>query len=199
MQRKKQGKGKRTALNKVAVKGKTLSSVELSFRPRTADDDQYIVDLTEAQLGSIHQRSFGEPFPRQQFLSYIQSGAPTYVVLQNGTRIGYYSYLIGPDNKMHVTALVLEQSQQSVGLGTEVMEQLEREAKDKGVHTLEVFVQESNAKSLAFTRKLGFIEAFRPMPNTIGFQKRIQSPTDRTFSDAAVSETMQVGYFSYQW
>ena len=160
---------KRSAATKKAVKKQPV----LSFRPRSAADDEYILQLTEAQLGNVHQQAFGEVFPREQFLRYLQSGAPTVVVERAKKRIGYYSYLINPDGKMHISAMVIHPEHQSDGIGTNVMSEVEREAKEKGVHTLEVFVQTGNDKSLAFTRKLGFFEAYYVTPTTICFQKVI--------------------------
>lgn len=72
---------------------------------------------------------------------------------------------------MHVSALVIDPQHQSDGVGTQVMKNLEEHARTHGVHTMEVFVQDVNAKSLAFTKKLGFIEVYRIPPNTICFQK----------------------------
>jgi ribosomal protein S18 acetylase RimI-like enzyme len=175
------------------------------YRPRTADDDDFIVQLTESQLGQVYQVAFGEPFPREHFQRYLQSGAPTYLILQNGKRIGYYSYLIGNDGKMHITALVLDPSYQSDGIGTVVMAHVEREAAQKGVHTLEVYVQANNTKSIAFTRKLGFSEVFRPMPNTICFHKRVGGATTPQSSPPTAEpstigpQTQFVGYFPYHW
>ncbi|WP_051344019.1 GNAT family N-acetyltransferase [Alicyclobacillus herbarius] len=149
------------------------TAAALTFRPRTEADDEFIVQLTEEQLGEVHQQAFAEPFPREQFRRYIQSGAPTTVVEHRGKRIGYYSYLVDPDGKMHISALVIDRTQQSDGVGTAVMKKLESEAAAMGVHTLEVFVQANNTRSVEFTRKLGFTEVFRLPPNTICFQKRI--------------------------
>ena len=161
----------------------------LVFRNRTPEDDTYILQLTEDQLGTVHQSAFGEPFPREQFLQYIQSGAPTVVFEKNSKRIGYYSYLAGPDGKMHISAMVIEPHFQSKGVGTEVMQRVEEEARQQGIHTLEVFVQTSNEKSLAFTRKLGFVEAFRLDPSTIGFQKRIANPIPQRAASAYYPRT----------
>lgn len=74
---------------------------------------------------------------------------------------------------MHISAMVIDPAHQSDGIGTTVMKRLEDEAKQRGVQVLEVFVQTNNEKSLAFTRKLGFREAFMVTPGTICFQKRI--------------------------
>ncbi|WDL98222.1 GNAT family N-acetyltransferase [Alicyclobacillus sp. ALC3] len=157
--------------------GKTVAKkpIALTYRPRTPQDDEYMVQLTEEQLGAVHQQAFAEPFPRDQFLRYLRSGAPTYLIEQDGKRIGYYSYLVGPDAKMHISALVIEPTYQSDGVGTQVMKRLEDEARAAGVQVLEVFVQSSNERSLAFTRKLGFTEAFRVDPNTTCFQKLIST------------------------
>lgn len=158
---------------KPAQTAKKVASPELTYRPRRVDDDPYIISLTREQLGGIHQEAFGQPFPEQQFLRYIQSGAPTVVIEQDGKPIGYYSYLLSPDAKMHVSAMVIDPKRQSSGIGKSVMAQLEHEAMQRGVRTIEVFVQENNAQSLAFTRKLGFQEVFRVEPNTIAFQKQL--------------------------
>lgn len=163
-----------------------VAAAGLSFRPRTPEDDTYILQLTEAQLGNIHQSAFGEAFPREQFLGYIQSGAPTVVVESMGKRMGYYSYLLGPDGKMHISAMVIEPQYQSTGLGSEIMSRLENEAASNGVQTLEVFVQSNNAKSLAFTKKLGFVEAFRLDPNTICFQKSVHPLTRQGAATASL-------------
>lgn len=163
-----------------AKKNVKANSVVLNYRLRTPDDDAYILQLTREQLGQVHTQAFGEPFPEQQFLQYIQSGAPTYIIEHQGKRIGYYSYLIGPDMKMHVSALVIEPKLQASGLGKQVMTQLEKEAKAQGVQVLEVFVQSTNPNSIAFTKSLGFTEVFRMEPNTIGFQKRISQFTQVT-------------------
>lgn len=146
----------------------------LQFRQRVPEDDAFILKLTEDQLGQVHQEAFGEAFPREQFMYYIQSGAPVTVFEAKGEKIGYYSYLVGHDGKMHISALVIDPAYQAKGIGTTVMKHLEEEALRRGVQLLEVFVQTNNEKSIEFTKQLGFTEAFRIPPNTISFQKRIQ-------------------------
>lgn len=147
--------------------------IAVTYRNRTPQDDAYILQITRQQLGTVHEQAFGEPFPDVQFMRYIQSGAPTFMVLQNERPIGYYSYLLGHDKKMHISALVIEQEFQSKGIGSEVMKHLEADAMLQGVQLLEVFVQETNKTSLAFTKSLGFQEVFRVTPFTIAFQKKI--------------------------
>ena len=155
---------------------RTSAPIELAYRGRTPSDDAFIVQLTKEQLGTIHQEAFGEPFPENQFLRYIQSGAPTMMIQRGEHPIGYYSYLLGEPGKMHVTALVIDKKHQSVGVGKEVMKKLERDARAMGVVVMEVFVQDTNESSLEFTKGLGFVEAYRIDPHTIAFQKRL-TPT----------------------
>jgi L-amino acid N-acyltransferase YncA len=139
---------------------------------RTIEDDPYILQLTREELGETHARAYGEPFPDQNFLRYIQSGAPTYVIENKGQKLGYYSYLIGPDQKMHISALVIEPKWQSSGMGKSVMAQLEHVARTHGVKVMEVFIQDNNTRSVQFTKSLGFNEVYRFAPNTICFQKQ---------------------------
>ncbi len=165
----------------------------LHFRPHTGEDEKYILDLTEQELGRIHQEAFGQSFPREPFLRYLQSGAPTVVVEKNGQRIGYYSYLIGPDLSMHVSALVLDSAHQAQGLGRKVMNHLEEQARELGVRVMEVFVQDNNAKSLAFTRELGFIEAYRVPPNSICFRKAVTQTGAQEGKKGATKPTTVLG------
>lgn len=158
----------------------------IAFRPRLIEDDDYILQLTESQLAAVHQQAFGEPFPREQFLRYLQSGAPTVIVEKDKKRIGYYSYLVSHDGKMHVSAMVIDPAHQSDGIGTGVMKRLEQDAQAIGVHTLEVYVQENNARSLAFTRKLGFVEVYRVTPDTICFQKQVLTGLGQSVNQAHV-------------
>lgn len=158
---------------KAQVKKQKRQPVVLTFRPRVPSDDAYIIALTRNQLGSIHEQAYGQPFPEDQFLRYLHSGAPTFLVQKNNETIGYYSYLVSPDGRMHVSALVIDPQYQSAGVGKQVMQQLETDARARGVHTLEVFVQEQNTTSLAFTRNLGFVEVYRVAPHTICFQKQL--------------------------
>ena len=151
----------------------TRPRITLEYRLRTVEDDPYILQLTRQELGETHVRAFGEPFPDQDFLRYIQSGAPTYLIESKGNKLGYYSYLVGPDQKMHISALVIDPKWQSTGIGKSVMEQLGRVAKSAGVKIIEVFVQESNTRSIEFTKSLGFSEVYRFPPVTICFQKQI--------------------------
>lgn len=171
------GAGRKRALNrgskqKSVAKGKAPT---LNYRDRVPADDAYILQLTEGQLAAVHERAFGEPFPREQFMNYVQSGAPVTVIEYGGNRIGYYTYLIGQDGKMHISAMVIDKQYQSKGIGTAVMTRVEQEAMTKGVHILEVYVQANNEQSLGFTRQLGFVEVFRVPPNTICFQKRLSA------------------------
>lgn len=165
--------GKKSNAGRQTTKSVQSGAPRIEFRPRQPEDDAYIVHLTEEQLGSIHEQAFQEPFPREQFLRYLQSGAPTFIVLRNDKRIGYFSYLIGHDGTMHISAMVIEPQFQSDGIGTAVMKRLEADAVANGVRMLEVFVQAGNEKSLNFTRKLGFVEVYHVTPNTICFHKPI--------------------------
>lgn len=167
---------KRSSAKPVKQAKKQPAVQTLQFRPRTTEDDDYILHLTEGQLSTVHQQAFGEEFPREQFRRYLQSGAPTVVVEQGKQRIGYYSYLVQPGGKMHISAMVIDPDYQKGGIGSKVMRHLEENAKKQGVHTLEVFVQTGNEKSLAFTRKLGFAESHHVTPTTICFQKVIAAP-----------------------
>lgn len=172
---------KPAAVRKPAVKAKRMAKkpavtkdpVTITYRPRTAADDDFIVSLTKSELGDVHQKAFGQPFPEEQFRTYIQSGAPTFVIERNGKPIGYYSYLTSYDGKMHISAMVIQPRYQRAGIGKAAIAKIEEDARRMGIHTLEVFVQDNNEQSLAFTRSLGFQEVFRFEPHTIAFHKVI--------------------------
>ncbi len=178
---------------------KDTNPPKLTFRPRTLEDDAYILHLTEEQLGAIHEQAFQEPFPREQFQRYLQSGAPTFVVERGTKRVGYFSYLLGQNATMHISALVIEPQHQSDGIGTAIMNRLEQDARAQGMLALEVYVQSNNEKSLAFTRKLGFVEAYRVTPTTICFQKQITPVSPTLPSTAAAPGSPTYGPVPYPY
>ncbi|WP_041695038.1 GNAT family N-acetyltransferase [Alicyclobacillus acidocaldarius] len=148
---------------------------EVRYRPRRPEDDDWIVQLARRELGDVHEQAFGEPFPEAELRQYLQSGMPTVVIERNGRPVGFYSYLPSAEGKVHVSALVIDSKFQRKGIGRRAMENLEAEAKRMGAHTLEVFIQDVNPKSLAFAKQLGFREVARMEPRTLVLWKVISS------------------------
>lgn len=140
---------------------------EIQYRARRPEDDEWIVELARRELGRVHEQAFGEPFPEGELRQYLASGMPTVVIERNRKPVGFYSYLPSAEGKVHVSALVIDSKFQRMGLGRKAMEKLESDVKRMGAHTLEVFIQEVNPRSLAFARQLGFREVARVEPRTV--------------------------------
>ncbi|SIS79425.1 GNAT family N-acetyltransferase [Alicyclobacillus vulcanalis] len=145
----------------------------IRYRPRRPEDDDWIVQLARRELGHVHEQAFGEPFPEVELRQYLESGMPTVVIERSGRPVGFYSYLPSAEGKMHVSALVVDAKFQRQGIGRKAMEHLESEARRMGAHTLEVFIQDVNPRSLAFARELGFREVARVEPRTLVLWKSI--------------------------
>ncbi|WP_062308892.1 GNAT family N-acetyltransferase [Alicyclobacillus sendaiensis] len=148
---------------------------EVSYRPRRPEDDDWIVQLARRELGGVHEQVFGEPFPEAELRQYLQTGMPTVVIERNGRPVGFYSYLPSAEGKVHVSALVIDSKFQRKGIGRRAMEHLEAEVRRMGAHTLEIFIQEVNPRSLAFAKQLGFREVARVEPGTLVLWKVVSS------------------------
>lgn len=155
-------------------RGAAQTAVEdIHYRPRRPEDDEFIVQLARRELAKVHEEAFGEPFPEDELRQYLQSGMPTVVIERGGRPVGFYSYLPSAEGKVHVSALVIDPKVQRKGIGRRAMEKLEADVKRLGAHTLEVFIQDVNPRSLEFAKKLGFREVARFEPRTIVLWKFI--------------------------
>jgi ribosomal protein S18 acetylase RimI-like enzyme len=142
----------------------------LAVRERTPQDDDFILQLTEEQWRTAPMQQ-GSPFPREVFARYLQSGMPTRVIERDGKRIGYYSYVVGPDGRLHVSALVVEPTQQTDPVLGTVLEHLEQDARSHGARVMEVLVPADHERGLGLTERLGFREVWRLPQGLVVFQR----------------------------
>ncbi|MCL6636504.1 MAG: GNAT family N-acetyltransferase [Alicyclobacillus sp.] len=162
----------------------------LQFRQRTPGDDEFILQLTESQVSRAHQQAFNQPFSREVFARYLNAGAPVVVVERGKQRIGYYTYVMGPEGMLHINALVIHPAHQSDATGNQVMAQIERQAVALGAQGVQLFVEADNVKAVEFVRRHGFVERYRLGPGAVCFQKVLNS----TGGAGAVP-----GVPSYEW
>ncbi|MCL6594327.1 MAG: GNAT family N-acetyltransferase, partial [Alicyclobacillus sp.] len=158
-----------------SAKRPAAAAEPLQFRLRTPGDDEFILQLTESQVSRAHQQAFNQPFSREVFARYLNAGAPVVVVERGKQRIGYYTYVMGPEGMLNVNALVIHPAHQSDATGNQVMAQIERQAVALGAQGVQLFVEADNVKAVEFVRRHGFVERYRLGPGAVCFHKLLGS------------------------
>ncbi|MBX6352803.1 MAG: GNAT family N-acetyltransferase [Thermoflavifilum sp.] len=185
------GRRKKKAARPAAksARARRMPDATLIVRDRTPQDDEFILQLTEEQWRTMPQP--GAPaFPRDVFARYLQSGMPTRVVERGGKRIGYYSYVVGPDARLHVSAFMLEPTEQTDGVLQTVREHLEGEARRYGVRVMEVLIPADHARGTQLAERLGFREAVRMPQGLVVYQRAVPAAT----GDAGAAAAPMPGY-----
>ncbi len=81
--------------------------------------------------------------------------AITEVLEQDGEILAYYSVNV-KDTCLFVNSIQVKRGYQGLGLGREMMTQIEKTTKDQGLDIIELWVQVTNRAGLEFYRHMGF-------------------------------------------
>lgn len=120
--------------------------------------------MTVDDLTRVHEleiRLFPNPWPRSFFESDL--GRPDCVALiaeENGSLIAY-GLATCCDVEMHVTNIAVDQRCQRRGIATQLMNELEKLAREKGCAGAYLEVRTGNAPAIELYRKLGYTVAYR--------------------------------------
>ena len=129
----------------------------LMLRPIMPGDEVYISQVTQQEIAPVFKSAYGQDLDMQQVLQYVYA-ANTRMVVVNDQPAGYLSLVVDDNGKMNIGSLVIGAEHQGKGYGKRIMRQVEQEAQSMGVQEMEVFVQATNERSLAFAKSLGFAE-----------------------------------------
>lgn len=149
------------------------TAVRMMLRPRTVEDDVFIQTVTTDEIAPIFRATYGYDLDLPMVMSYIQA-ANTRMILVDDKVAGYVSYVADDSGKLNIGSLILASEYQGKGCGKRVMRQIEQEARAMGIYELEVFIQQTNARSQAFAESLGFIRVPSMQPQTIVMVKSLQ-------------------------
>ena len=140
-----------------AVAPPAASAPTLMLRPVMAGDEVFISQVTQQEIAPVFKSAYGQELDMQQVLQYVYA-ANTRMVVVNDQPAGYLSLVVDDNGKMNIGSLILGAQHQGQGYGKRIMRQVEQEAQAMGVQEMEVFVQATNERSVAFAKSLGFVE-----------------------------------------
>lgn len=154
----------------------TVAPVEpakIMLRPLMMEDDSFIQTVTQEEIAPIFKATYGYDLDMPMVMNYVHA-ANTRMIVVDDKVAGYVSYVADDSGKLNIGSLVLASEYQGKGFGTRIMRQIEQEARAMGVMELEVFIQETNARSQAFAESLGFTRVPSMQPQTIVMVKSLQ-------------------------
>jgi N-acetylglutamate synthase-like GNAT family acetyltransferase len=169
---KKASHAKATTSRRQTEKGK--KTTDITFRAYQVSDLQWVMELTQKELGDIYQAAYQEPLMPFQVEQMLNMSQQAMIILCKDRPVGYYTYFSDLSRKRHISSLVIEKPKQRSGIGTRVMQSIEDQAKKDGIQVLEVFIQATNQPCIQFVKKLGYQQVQSPFINTICMQKFIK-------------------------
>lgn len=149
------------------------AAVSPAFRAMSAVDEGQIAQMTVEQIGPTFKDTYGYDLDLPMVMQYVRSAHTRMIVVGERT-VGYVSFVADDTGRVNIGSLVLVPEFQRKGVGKWAMSKIEEEARANGMSELEVFIQEKNARSVAFAKRLGF-EASKAMdPRTIAMKKLLR-------------------------
>ncbi|BCJ86573.1 GNAT family N-acetyltransferase [Effusibacillus dendaii] len=158
----------------VKRKGRPIQTAVLLFRPRRPSDDPFIIKESLEAMRQKFTASTGFHLTEQTIQQQIQANDTITIIEKNGRPIGFYMYTVYPNRTMYWSSLILVNSEQSKGIGRQVVQHIDREAAKLGVRLIEGHVQITNQKALAFWLQNGFQIDSPPINGNIAISKIVR-------------------------
>ncbi|MFW3146041.1 MAG: N-acetyltransferase family protein [Thermoplasmatota archaeon] len=148
----------------------------ISFRPASGGDVERIIDLTlefENYLIDIDDSLMSEPLPRERYKDTLLKGLDDpkhlFLVAEDDTIIiGFIDYWYYPEFLHggltgYMNNLYIQEGYRGLGIGTQLVNEVIRSAKEKGVVAMHVPVKPGNHKAIEFYKKMGIKEMLAMM------------------------------------
>lgn len=108
------------------------------------------------EMLKIEKKAFVSHWSKQTFIDELSSENGHYITLNdNGKILGYTGFRFVLDEG-HITTLAVDKKKRKKGIGTKLIEQLLKDAKDAGLGKLFLEVRQSNIPAQKIYKKLGF-------------------------------------------
>lgn len=125
----------------------------LTRRPMTTHDLDAVL--------AVEARSYSHPWSRGNFADSLAAGYLAEVLLADGADgadvAGYFIAMTGVD-ELHLLNITVAPQWQGQGLGSALLDVVQRQARARGLLTLWLEVRHGNERARALYRRLGFAE-----------------------------------------
>ncbi len=120
----------------------------LSFREMKPEDADAVV--------LVEQASFSVPWSRKSFWEEAANERTFYLLAIEGTQVIGYAGTWILDDEAQITNVAVLPEYRKKGVGSKIMEELIREAKNRGAVRMTLEVRPSNSQAIALYQKFGF-------------------------------------------
>jgi [ribosomal protein S18]-alanine N-acetyltransferase len=142
-------------------------------------ESMHFSDLDE--VVAIENLSFAVPWTRNMFLQEMSNESARPIVFRDGDMVvGYFCFWHVVD-EAHLLNIAVHPERRNLGLGTLMMDYLERMCRESGMRTILLDVARRNTPARKLYRKCGF--------HTIGFRKNYYAEVQ---DDALVMEKLLI-------
>ena len=148
----------------------------LAFTPATAEQHDEFLELTRRETASYLEgtlKLMGATW--EQYARWVHTVGRVYAIREDGRVAGFY-WIEERDRTLHLHGLILRRDFQRRGIGTRVLEALERDHKGR-VTAIELGVHRSNEGAIRLYERAGFRTV--KVLDDLGFlilQKAVGSP-----------------------
>lgn len=131
--------------------------MDIEYKKLLANDFEFVSELIEKNLGDVIRKSFKGYFNKALFFDRALNIGKSYMVYKNESPCGFFWYS-SRGNSLHINTIVIDKEYQGKGIGTYIIDGIEKLARSKGYEYLELGVQGSNKYAYGFYIKKGFEE-----------------------------------------
>ena len=111
------------------------------------------------QIDEIEQASFSHPWSKDAYKKEIENEVAHYLVLTSGNKVCAYGGYWQIFAEGHITNIAVKNEFRKQGLGTELVKELIKDAKNNGITAMTLEVRASNEPAIKLYEKMGFASA----------------------------------------
>lgn len=109
------------------------------------------------EIMAIEQEAFTMPWSRESYLAEMRNKFAYYIVCDSGGKIAGYGGIWIVFEEAHITNIAVSSSFRRQGIGTAIMLELEKQAREKKAVRILLEVRPSNEAALTTYKKLGYL------------------------------------------
>ncbi len=110
-----------------------------------------------AELKALTHTALGEDYPRSLFLDIHGWWPEGFIVTSwRDEVIAFVAGIVSAPGKARVLMLAVRESLRSQGIGTALMNEFTRRCRNRGLHSIELEVRNSNERAVEFYKQLGY-------------------------------------------
>lgn len=129
--------------------------MDIEYKKLEQSDYNFISEIVEKNLGNVILQSFKGYFNYVLFFDRAMENGTSYIIFYRNSPCGFIWYSV-KGSRLHINTIIIDEKYQGLGIGSEVLRELEAKAKKARIPYLQLGVQGINKRARDFYLKLGF-------------------------------------------